>query len=154
MSLLIDTNVLLRIAQAASVDHVVAKSAVLTLVNANFTLCIVPQIIYEFWVAATRPQDVNGLGMDIDAVQQSILEMTKGYQLLKDERGIFDHWQSLVADHKVRGKTAHDARLVAAMQRHRVINLLTFNKSDFIRFASIQVFTPADVLTGRIPSSV
>ena len=152
MSLLIDTNVLLRIAQAASPDHATAKSAVLTLVNANETLCIVPQIIYEFWVAATRPLDVNGLGMDVDAAQQSILGMTKDYQLLKDERGIFDHWQSLVTDNKVRGKTAHDARLVAAMQRHRVTNLLTFNKSDFTRFASIQVFTPAEVLAGRIPS--
>ena len=152
MSLLIDTNVLLRIAQSASPDHATAKSAVLTLVNANETLCIVPQIIYEFWVAATRPPDVNGLGMDVDTAQQSILGMTRDYQLLKDERGIFDRWQSLVTDNKVRGKTAHDARLVAAMQRHRVTNLLTFNKSDFIRFASIQVFTPAEVLAGRVPS--
>ena len=153
MSILVDTNVLLRLAQRASPHHLTAKSAVLSLVDASITLCIVPQVIYEFWVAATRPLEVNGLGLDIEATQQSIQGLLHDYQFLKDERGIFSHWHSLVADHQVKGKSAHDARLVAAMSRHDLRNLLTFNKPDFTRFAAIQVFTPDDVLAGQIPRS-
>ena len=34
------------------------------------------------------------------------------------EPGIFDLWRNLVSGGDVKGKTAHDARLVAAMQHH------------------------------------
>jgi len=149
MSVLVDTNVLLRIAQQASPHHQIAKSAVLSLIDAHVALCLVPQVIYEFWVVATRPVETNGLGLSIDAAQKSIHALTQDYQLLKDERGIFDNWQSLVVDYQVRGKTAHDARLVAAMTRHGLANILTFNKLDFTRFARIRVFTPDDILAGQ-----
>jgi predicted nucleic acid-binding protein len=151
MSLLIDTNVLLRIAQTSSPDHGTAKSAVLALVDADVKLCIVPQIIYEFWVVATRPQSVNGLGMDVAGALRSITGIVRDYQLLRDERGIYGNWLTLVSDNQVMGKTAHDARLAAAMQRHQLTKLLTFNKPDFTRFTTIQVFTPAEVLAGQIP---
>jgi predicted nucleic acid-binding protein len=152
MSILVDTNILLRVAQRASPHHLIAKSAVLLLVEADVTLCIVPQVIYEFWVAATRPLEVNGLGLSIDAAQQSIQAMIQDYQLLKDERGIFGHWHSLVVDYQVMGKTAHYARIVAAMTRHGLTNLLTFNKPDFTRFPEIRVFTPADIMQGQVPA--
>lgn len=60
--------------------------------------------------------------------------------------------RDLVASNDVRGKTAHDARLVAAMKRHGLIHRVSFNKSDFTRFAGINVFTPAEVLAGSIRS--
>ncbi|HUY34503.1 MAG TPA: hypothetical protein VMV69_17290 [Pirellulales bacterium] len=50
----------------------------------------------------------------------------------------------------VKGKNAHDARLVAAMQRHGLTDLLSFNKPDFTRFTAINAFTPAEVLDGQI----
>jgi predicted nucleic acid-binding protein len=152
MSILVDTNVLLRIAQSASPDHATAMSAVLALQNEDVQLCLVPQVIYEFWVAATRPVDVNGLGLDVPVVERSIQKALIDYRLLRDERGIFGQWQTLVVANDVKGKAAHDARLVAAMQRHGLTNLLTFNKPDFTRFASIHVFTPADILAGRRPT--
>jgi hypothetical protein len=52
-------------------------------------------------------------GMDVAVAERSILGITQDYQLLKDERGIFSHWQSLVVTQAVKGKSAHDARLVA-----------------------------------------
>ena len=36
------------------------------------------------------------------------------FQLLRDERGIFDNWLNLIQVHQILGKTAHDGRLVAA----------------------------------------
>jgi predicted nucleic acid-binding protein len=51
----------------------------------------------------------------------------------------------------VLGKNAHDARLVAAMNVHGVTHLLTFNAADFRRFTTIQVMTPAAVLSTPTP---
>jgi predicted nucleic acid-binding protein len=109
MKVLLDTNVLLRIAQPSSHDHQTAKSAVLALVSIDVRLCIVPQVIYEFWVVATRPQSVNGLGLDIPVAFKSITGIIQEYQILRDERGIFENWRSLIIDNRVMGKTAHDA---------------------------------------------
>jgi hypothetical protein len=61
-------------------------------------------------------------------------------------------WRNLVAANDVKGKNAHDARLVAAMQRHGLTDLLSFNKRDFARYAAINTFTPAEVLSGGIRS--
>ncbi|MCA1639831.1 MAG: hypothetical protein LC768_16145 [Acidobacteria bacterium] len=48
--------------------------------------------------------------------------------------------------YRVSGKTTHDARIVAAMQTHKIENLLTFNVSDFKRYSgAINIFAPQDV---------
>ena len=90
--------------------------------------------------------------MDVQLVQQSVDGLLRDFALLKDEHGIFGNWQTLVVAQAVKGKAAHDARLVAAMQRHGLSNVRTFNGPDFRRFNSVRVFSPADVLAGRLPS--
>jgi predicted nucleic acid-binding protein len=65
--------------------------------------------------------------------------------VLRDERGILDVWQPLALQYQVQGKQAHDARLVAAMQRHVLAHILTFNTADFQRYREIAVLDPAAV---------
>ena len=67
------------------------------------------------------------------------------FPLYRDERGIFDRWEELVTRHEVKGKKAHDARIVAAMLHHNLTHLLTFNDADFKRFTEITVCTPSEV---------
>jgi predicted nucleic acid-binding protein len=69
----------------------------------------------------------------------------KSIALLRDERGIFAHWLADVTDLAISGKRAHDARLVAAMQRHGLQQIVTFNKSDFNGFPNLSVFLPHEV---------
>jgi len=109
-------------------------------------------VLYEYWVVATRPSENNGLGMTVANADAAISQWIAVFRLLLDERGIFDFWRELVATYDVKGKNAHDARRVAAMQRHGLTDLLSFNKPDFTRFAAINTYTPADVLAGRIAS--
>ena len=101
-------------------------------------------------MVATRPLEVNGLGLDVASGERAVAEWMTVFQPLLDERGVFGHWRDLVSAHEVKGKNAHDARLVAAMQRHRVTTLVTFNTPDFARFTEINVFSPADVLNGLL----
>jgi predicted nucleic acid-binding protein len=50
-----------------------------------------------------------------------------------------------VTKRAVLGKNAHGARLVAAMLRHGVTHLVTFNAQDFTRFPEVAAVLPQDV---------
>ena len=89
------------------------------------------------------------MGSTPEAAGREIDNLLEIFTLLEDDRGIFDRWLELVRTVEVRGKPAHDARLVAAMRRHEVDTLLTANPGDFGRFADIHVLTPADILDGQ-----
>ena len=72
-------------------------------------------------------------------------EARRMFTLLLDERAVFAEWQKLVTAHAVTGKLAHDARLVAAMVRHGLTHVLTFNTKDFARFSPIQTLSPETI---------
>ena len=91
---------------------------------------------------------VNGFGMLVANADQQIHELLQHFTLLQDERGIYSRWHDLVVTYNVQGKQAHDTRLVAAMERHGVRYLLTFNTSDFARFPRIVAHSPAEIMTG------
>ncbi len=145
MSYLVDTNVLLRSVQVTHSMHKSSVQAVRILLNQGKRLCIIPQNLIEFWVVATRPLEVNGLGLSVaDALNE--LEQLKNYfVLLPDTASIFTVWESLIAKYKVIGKPSHDARLVAAMIAHNLTHLLTFNTSDFKRFSEITALDPDSI---------
>ena len=146
MSTLLDTNILTRLVQPDHDQHIAARDAVKTLLERGEDLAVVPQNLYEFWVVATRPANANGLGMTVQQTQSELSHIRKVFRLFLDERGILPRWEQLVVTHNVEGKTAHDVRLVAAMVRHDMTQLLTFNAGDFARFPDITVLTPQNVL--------
>ena len=152
MKVLVDTNMRLRVAQPGQKSHTSATAALISRSSAGRELCLVPQSIYEYWVVATRPTTVNGLGLAIADVDLQVQDLLTRFTLLRDERGIFAHWYELVVRNAVHGKLAHDIRLVAAMQRHGLTHLLTFNTADFSRFTAIHALSPEDILAGQLPT--
>ncbi|HEX6985237.1 MAG TPA: PIN domain-containing protein [Planctomycetaceae bacterium] len=146
MLVLVDSNVLLRAANSEALDFLPAVSALSRLREKGHQPALVPQCCYEYYVVATRPVERNGLGLEPEQAASDIADHLKLFRLLRDERAVFDAWKALVAEYVVRGKAAHDARLVAAMRRHRVGRLLTFNVADFSRYAGeITILDPRDV---------
>lgn len=133
MMVLVDTNVLVRLANRADPQRPVALTALESLHQGGHTLALVPQVFYEFRVVATRPTSQNGLGLSAARVAADTEEFLRDYRLLDDDAGVFEIWRQLVTSREVLGKLAHDARLVAAMLRHGVTHLLTFNDQDFAR---------------------
>ena len=150
MRILLDTNLLLRLGDRGSPSHGEAVAAVDWLHAHGQECALVPQVLYEDGVVATRPVNVNGLGLETGVVEQALEKWATLFKLLRDERGVFGYWRELVSAYEVQGKNAHDARLVAAMQRHGVKTLVTFNTPDFARFTEINVFSPADILNGLL----
>lgn len=145
MAYLLDTNILLRLRQTNSPQHQNAFTAIRTLKNSGQRLCIVPQNLIEYWVVATRPADVNGFGLEVAQVFQELEILKQLYTFYLDLPEIYEQWSFLVKIYQVKGKTAHDARLVAAMLTHRIENILTFNIADFRRYSEINAVNPSEI---------
>lgn len=147
MRILVDSNVLLRIAQPSHQHCQAAIQTVRALLQNKESLFIVPQVLYEFWVVATRPFSTNGLEMTCVEASESIRKSKEIFELLLDEPEIYRLWEHLVSAHQIRGKKAHDAHLVSAMINHNIDRILTFNEKDFASFSQIRTFVP-----GRLDS--
>ncbi len=142
---LIYTNILLRLVQTNSNQHLEAKNAVDKLLAQNFTLCILLQIVSEFWNVCTRPLDKNGFGFSIAQADAELTKMELVFDVLPDTEEVYRNWRELIINHSVSGVKVHDAKIVAAMKAHIIQNLLTFNAKDFKRYTFIKAVEPKDV---------
>lgn len=73
-------------------------------------------------------------------------KVTGWFKLLPEDSGVFPQWRTMVQQHGVLGKAAHDARLAATMLVHHVTHVLTLNATDFLRYKAITVLKPDAVL--------
>ncbi len=147
--MLVDTNILTRAAQPLHPHHATARSAIDGLLERGTSLCVGAQSLYEFWVVATRATEANGLGMDPSRTALEIGRLRAAFTVLFDSQVALTIWQGLVATHEVRGKSAHDARLVSVALAHGLREVLTFNGADFRRYAELTVVDPASVVARR-----
>jgi predicted nucleic acid-binding protein len=104
---------------------------------------VTSQNLIEFRSVATRPADVNGLGMSLSEVEGAISDLEKAFPLLPDIPAIFRAWKTLVVAAAVLGRQVHDARHVAVCQAYGLSQILTFDDSHFTRLVS---FTPPTVV--------
>ena len=144
MKALVDTNVLLRLADENHAMYAAAFNAV-EVYRRTKTLCIFPQNVYEFWVVATRPLKDNGLGYTQAEALAAVASLETFYQLLPETPEFYIHWKALLNSFTLNGKIGHDAHLVAGMMASGIDEVLTFNDQDFIRFIGITVVNPKSV---------
>lgn len=144
---LLDANILVRLCETKHPQHKRIVKAIKLIDKREDPCVLVPQALYEFWVVATRPIENNGLGRTPAEAREQIAGFLHLFYLASDERSIFDHWLKLVEEHRVHGARAHDARIVAAMRKHGIRQLLTYNLRDFKRYPGILVMSPNQVLS-------
>ncbi len=145
MDILTDTNIILRLAEPAHPMHPTALAAVKKLFTDGHDLCLIPQNLIEFWNAATRPADKNGLGWTTEQADEDVRGLESTFTILPDSPDIYPEWRHLVVKYSVLGKQVHDARIAAAINVNQITNLLTFNGDDFKRFPDIVVIDPTAI---------
>jgi predicted nucleic acid-binding protein len=143
MRVLVDTNILLRSAQPSNPLCAQATQAVSKLIRQKDAVFFCSQNIAEFWNVATRPADLNGLGLSHEEVLQEVSSIERLLTLLPDIPAIYPAWKEIVADNKVQGVKVYDARLVAIMTVYAVESVLTFNTADFKRYSNITALHPS-----------
>jgi len=148
MNVLLDSNNLIHYASPTDAEHPVIVSALAALRAAGFTPHISPQTLYEFWVVATRPTTARGLGLSVAECDALISRLETVFPLLPDKPDLFAEWRRLVVAHDCKGKAAHDARIVAAMNLHGVVRIMTLNVADFTRYPGLIILDPKAVAAG------
>ena len=145
MTVLVDTNVLLRQFEPGHAHHRAAVDSITRLILSGEPVHVTAQNIAEFWATATRSPAQNGLGLAVAVAVAALEHIEQVFALLPDDPAIYDHWKRLVTAHRVIGNQVYDARLVAAMTVHGVGRILTFNAGDFAHYG-IEVIHPSAVL--------
>lgn len=146
MSVLVDTNVLVRRTQPTHESHSLAVESVARLLQGGELVYFTLQNISEFWNVVTRPVANNGLGFSAALALGEVEKIERALSFLPDPPAIYGEWKRLVVRHGVLGVKVHDARLVAAMNVHGVGRILTFNADDFARYG-IEVLHPSSLLS-------
>jgi len=142
---LADTNILLRLAEPSDPDCTIVCTAVETLLARGEHLCYAAQNLVEFRSVCTRPIDRNGFGLSISETDTRAKLIEARFRFLPDSERVHVEWRRLVVRYSVAGVQVHDARLVAFMLVHCVLNLLTLNGRDFARYATITAVHPGMV---------
>jgi predicted nucleic acid-binding protein len=146
MTRLIDTSILVRTLDTGNPQQNLALDALARLRTQDETLCVFAQNLIEFWAVATRPMANNGLGLSVEEARLQLDQIKLHFVLKADDETLFENWERLVEAHGVRGKAAHDARIVADMQTHKIAEILTFNIEDFRRYSDIiRAVAPQDI---------
>jgi predicted nucleic acid-binding protein len=145
MSVLVDTNILLRSVEPLHPQHAVAVGAVSQLLAESMPVYFTLQNIAEFWNVATRPVANNGLGLSIPSTLGEVEKIEGLLTLLPDTPAVYAEWKRIIVEHGISGVKVHDARLIATMKTHGVSRLLTFDVDDFTRYTGIEVMHPKGV---------
>ena len=145
MSVLVDTNVLLRRTQPDHPDHAVAVESIATLMASGITVYVSLQNISEFWNVATRPAANNGLGLSVALTLQQVDIIERMLTLLAETPAQYAEWKRLVVRHDVIGSKVHDAKLAALMNVYGIRQILTFNVGDFARYEIVTLHPTAVV---------
>jgi len=139
---LLDTNILLYLANGRASEHGAAKGTVTRMLAAGDRLAIAAQVLFEFWSVATRPVSANGLGWTAAQTRTAIDGFRGRFAVLAEPPEVVDLWLDLVATHDLKGKRVHDAHLLATMKANGIARLLTFNVTDFPTDAAFTILAP------------
>lgn len=139
----LDANILLRLVHAESAEHVICQSGVRALAELGAELVIAAQVAVEFWVVATRPAEVNGMGWQPSFARTKLDQILARVRVLPEPPEAFFGWLELVTSKAVLGKRGHDARIASTLSANGVRHLLTLNIADFSTFPDLTLLHPA-----------
>ena len=147
MIYLTDTNILIGFSYREDPRYQIVRPTVHKLLAQGHKLQTTSQNHAEFWNVSTRTVNQNGFGQTPLQTDRILQRIERFFPMLSDSHKTYPKWRRLVVDYEVSGVQVHDARLVASMIFHGMKHILTFNTSDFTRYASegITAVNPAAV---------
>jgi predicted nucleic acid-binding protein len=125
--------------------HLSAVRALETLMKKEETLVVALQNIAEFWNAATRPANNNGLGLTIEEAQAELAKIESFFQILTENADSYSAWKKSLIAQRVSGVQAHDARIASVMETYGVKRIVMFNVADFARYPNVEVVHPEKI---------
>lgn len=140
---LVDTNVLVYAFHPEAQHHAASRSLLDRAQDGQIALCLVPQVLTEFYAVVTNARRVTTARRPdeaMDAIEK--LMVMPGITILPTPADILTRWLSLTRKYAVTGARTFDVQLIATMLGNGVEKVYTFNTDHFDRFDEVEVFTP------------
>ena len=140
---LLDTNVLVYAADADSPFHQASKELRDRGMRGEVTLCLFPQILYEFFAVVTDPRRVQNprsqkeAAIEIERYYRSehLLKLYPGPDLIRISLDLLKRYE-------VRKQEVFDLQLVATMLSNGINRIFTFNHDHFSKYKEIKALRP------------
>jgi predicted nucleic acid-binding protein len=138
----VDTGILVAATDTSRADHR-ASTALLT---GGVALVTSVQVLREYLVVATRPRDVNGLGLPLAAALGNVGAFRTAVRLLPEDLAVLPTFLALLDAAPSAGKRIHDAWIVATALAHGVPAIVTSNTEDLEPWRDhVAVISPRDI---------
>ena len=139
----LDTNILVYAADTTSPFHGACKKLREQGMTGNISLCISPQVLFEFFAVITNSKRVT----QPIKPQEAIKEMTKylrAAHIIKiyPKSTVIEKTIELCQKHNTKSQEIFDVQIVATMLSNGITNIYTYDTSHFSRFEEIEVLTP------------
>ncbi|MYE11266.1 MAG: type II toxin-antitoxin system VapC family toxin [Gammaproteobacteria bacterium] len=135
--LFIDTNVLLTATDESRPNHEMARRLITESDDNGLHLAVSGQVLREYMMVATRPIDVNGMGLEPRDAIGNVEAFLRFVGLYDETEAAAGRLRRFGLKHGLRGKRFHDANIVATMTVHGIRTLITDNVRDFAAFDDI-----------------
>ena len=129
----VDTNALVRARFRASPFHEAARAALARAGLDSEPIRISRQVVREYLVTVTRPQDWSD-PLPVAAALRDVEWLRSTFEILEDGERVTNMLVALFREFAIGGKQIHDANIAATMLAHGERRLLTFNAKDFRRY--------------------
>jgi predicted nucleic acid-binding protein len=139
---LIDTNVLLGATDVSRSNHTDCIELLARFGSAGVHLVTIGQVLREYLVVATRPVEVNGLGLSGDDAVRNVRSFRTRIHLLPETIEVHDELVAMVGRYGMKGKRIHDANIAAAARYHRINGIVTANTGDYGEVSEVPLLTP------------
>jgi predicted nucleic acid-binding protein len=136
----IDTNVLIYSTVAECPWHCEAREWLATLQIQGWELCVTTQILREYLVILTRGT-VFEVQFTTEQALQEVEAILPTITVLDESELAAVKLRDLVRRYNIRGRSIHDANVVAVMITHGLERLVTYNPDDFQRYREITLET-------------
>ena len=143
---LADTNVFLSATDRSRNNHRDAQDFLQRCSGAGVHCAVTGQILREYFEVATRPIEVNGLGLSLDDALSNMAIFRGRTVFLEENEAVSRELEVLVRRHGLTGKRGHDTNIAAVLAVFRVPYLITANKDEFTVFEHARVLTPGEAL--------
>ncbi|MDE2893181.1 MAG: type II toxin-antitoxin system VapC family toxin [Chloroflexota bacterium] len=137
----VDTNVLVSATDESRLQHREAYGLIAESGPRGLHLAASGQILREYLVVATRPTEVNGLGLTVVDATANLHQFLRHIHTYEETEAVAKRLRDLGISLGLRGKRFHDANIVATMVAHGIHTLVTDNGDDFTAFDEIETVT-------------
>ena len=148
-TLFVDTNVLLIATDESRPLHEEAMQLLAGSVILGLSLATSGQVLREYLVVATRPVNVNGLGLSTEVAVGNLNEFLGSLIMCEETVEVSSRLRQLAVTHNLSGKRLHDANIVATMEAHGISAVVTQNADDFAPFEEVAIMSIIDAVTVR-----